>query len=112
MIGVGDADVRGGVRRNVRNDIIVNFAVIGIQTQVHSDVRVDIFKILDGFLIDVGLAFVRVILCPERDLIIPRGVKSNLSLIIFEISSSGIIFVSNVSTHIDTGFATPIAYDI
>ena len=42
--------------------------------------------------------------------IIPFGVKSNLFLIFSSISSSGIAFVPKVSTNIDIGCSTPIAY--
>jgi len=45
-----------------------------------------------------------------KSLIIAEGLRSKCFSIKLAISASGILFVLNVSTAIDTGVSTPIAY--
>ena len=75
VVGVGDADVGGGVRGDVGNDVVVDFAVVRIQPEIHGDVGIQFFKVRDGLLVDVHLSHVGVVFCPEGDLIPPGGVK-------------------------------------
>ncbi len=75
MVGVGDADVGGGVRGDVGNDVVVDFAVVRIQPEIHGDVGIQRFKVRNGLLVDVHLSHVGVVFCPEGDLIPPGGVK-------------------------------------
>ena len=75
MVGIGNADIGGGVRSDVGDHIVVNFPVIGVQPQVHGDIGVQRFKIGDGLLVDGHLGQVGVVLCPEGDLKIPPCVE-------------------------------------
>ena len=75
VVGVGDADVGGGVGCDVGNDVVVNFAVVRVQPEIHGDVGIQGFKIRDGLFVDVHLGHVGVVFRPEGDLIAPGGVK-------------------------------------
>ena len=75
VVRVGDAHVGGGARGNVGDDVVVDFAVVGVQPQIHVDVGVQRLKILDGLLIDRHLIFVGVVFRPEGDFIVPGVVK-------------------------------------
>ena len=75
VVGVGDADVGGGVRGDVGNDVVVDFAVVRIQPEIHGDVGIQRFKVRNGLLVDVHLSHVGVVFCPEGDLIPPGGVE-------------------------------------
>ena len=69
MIRIGDAHIRRGIRSDVGNHVIIDLAVIRIQTQIHGDIRIKIFKILNRFLIDGRLVLIGVIFGPESDFI-------------------------------------------
>ena len=69
MVGIGDADIRCRIRRDVGDDIVIDLSVIGIQFQIDFDIRIDRFKIGDRLLVDVDLIDVGIVLRPERDLI-------------------------------------------
>ena len=61
MIRVGDADIRRRLRRNIRNNVVVNFAVIRVQLQIDRNIRVECLKIRDRFFVNIRLTDVRVI---------------------------------------------------
>ena len=67
MIRVGDADIRRRLRRNIRNNVVVNFAVIRVELQIDRNIRVECLKIRDRFFVNIRLTDVRVVFCPERD---------------------------------------------
>ena len=69
MIRIGDAHIRRGIRGDVGDHVIIDLAVICIETQIHGDIRIKIFKILDRFLIDGRLVLIGVIFGPESDFI-------------------------------------------
>ena len=75
MVGVGDADVGGGVRGDVGNDVVVDFAVVRVKPKIYGDIGVQGFKIGYCLFIDFGLGFVCVVFGPESDLVISGGVK-------------------------------------
>ena len=75
VVGVGDADVGGGVGCDVGDDVVVDFAVIRVQPEIHGDVGIQRFKVRNGLLVDVHLSHVGIVFCPEGDLIAPGGVK-------------------------------------
>ena len=66
MIRVGDADIRRRLRRNIRNNVVVNFAVIRVQLQIDRDIRVECLKILDRFFVNIRLTDVRVVFLPQN----------------------------------------------
>ena len=70
MIRVGDADIRRRLRRNIRNNVVVNFTVIRVELQIDRNIRVECLKIRDRFFVNIRLTDVRVVFCPERDLIL------------------------------------------
>ena len=76
VVGVGDAHIGRGVGGDVGDDIVVDLAVVGIQPQLHRDVGVQRLKIGDGFVIDIHLCLVGVVLGPECDLVLPGLVKA------------------------------------
>ena len=55
MVRVGDADIRRRLRRNIRNNVVVNFAVIRVQLQIDRDIRVECLKIRDRFFVNIRL---------------------------------------------------------
>ena len=69
MVGVGDTHVGGGAGGDVGDDVVINFAVVGVQAQLHVDVGVKLLKVGNGLLVDVGLALIGVVFGPEGDLI-------------------------------------------
>ena len=69
MVGIRDAHVRRRLRRDIRNHVAVNSAVIRIQLQLHLDIRIDFFEIRDRLLIDFGLCLVGIVFRPERYLV-------------------------------------------
>ncbi len=50
MVGVGDAYVGRGIRGNIGDNIIINFSIIRIQTEIDSDVRIQRLKLVIAFL--------------------------------------------------------------
>ena len=75
MVRIGNADIRRRLGGNICDNVVVYLAVIGIQPQVHGNVRIQLFKIRDRLLINIGLALVRVIFCPKRQLVLLLSVK-------------------------------------
>ena len=71
MVRVGDAHVGGGSRGDVGDHVVIDVPVVGVQPQIHGDVGVQLLKIRDGLLVDVGLGHVGVVLRPKGDLIVP-----------------------------------------
>ncbi len=69
MIRIGNAHIRRGIRGDVSDHVIIDLAVIRIETQIHGDIRIKIFKIRDRFLIDGRLVLIGVIFGPESDFI-------------------------------------------
>lgn len=55
MVRVGDADIRRRLRRNIRNNVVVNFAVIRVQLQIDRNIRVECLKIRDRFFVNIRL---------------------------------------------------------
>ena len=55
MIRVGDADIRRRLRRNIRNNVVVNFSVIRVQLQIDRNIRVECLKIRDRFFVNIRL---------------------------------------------------------
>ena len=75
MIGIGDADIGRRPCGNIRDHVVVDIAVIRVQTKVHGNVRIQLLKIRDGLLVNLRLVDVRIVLRPEGDLVLLRGVK-------------------------------------
>ena len=75
MVGVGYADVWGGVGGNICDDVVVYLAIVGIEPKVHADIRVQRLKVCYGLLVYLGLGLVGVVLCPEGYLLIPVCVE-------------------------------------
>ena len=75
MIRIGNTDIRSGVGGDIGNDIVVDLAVISIQTQIDMDIRIILFKILNGLFIDHCLCLVGVILGPESDFILAACIE-------------------------------------
>ena len=76
VVGIGDADVGGGVGGDVCDDVVVDAAVIGVETHVHRDVRVQGLKVRNGLLVDGRLGLVGVVLGPEGDFVLLGTVKA------------------------------------
>ena len=75
MVRVGDAHIGGGICGDVGDHIVVNSRVVRIQPHIHGDVRIQLFKIPDGLLINGGLPLVGVVLGPEGNGVLLCGVK-------------------------------------
>ncbi len=75
MVGVGDADIRGGIGGDIGDDVIVDLAVVGIQAHIHVNIGIERLEIINGLLIDLRLCLVGVILGPEDDLIVSGGIQ-------------------------------------
>ena len=69
MVRIGDAYIGGGVGGNVGDHIVIDPAVVGVQPQVHGDTGVELLKVRNGLLVDIGLGNVGIVLGPEGDLI-------------------------------------------
>ena len=69
VIRIGNAYIRGCAGGDVGDDIVVDPPVVGIQAHVHRDIRIEFLKVRNGLFINGGLAFVGIILGPERDFI-------------------------------------------
>ena len=65
MVGVGYADVRGSLGGDVCDNIVVDLAVIGIKPHIDGDIRVQLLKAVDSFLVYSGLGLVGIVLRPE-----------------------------------------------
>jgi hypothetical protein len=65
MVGICDTDVRRRIGRDVRYDIVVDLVVIGIQTQVDADIRVQRLEVLYRLIIDPGLIDIGIVLRSE-----------------------------------------------
>ena len=76
MIRIGNTDVRRRIGRDIGDDIVIDPAVIGIQAHLDLDVRIKILEIFDGFLVDAGLYFVRIVLRPEDHFVLAAGIKA------------------------------------
>ena len=75
MVGVGDAYVGRGIRGNIGDNIIINFSIIRIQTEIDSDVRIQRLKICNCLFINIRLRLVRIIFGPKSDLVLPGGIE-------------------------------------
>lgn len=75
VVRVGNAYIGGGVCGNVGDNIVVNFAVIGVKPQIYSNVGVQGFELGDSLFVDFCLGFVGVVFGPEGDFIVLGGIK-------------------------------------
>ena len=75
VVGIGDADIGGGVRCDIGNDIVVNLAVVRIQPQIYRDIGIQRFEVRNGLLVDLHLGHVGIVLCPEGNLEITGRIK-------------------------------------
>ena len=76
VIRIGNADIGRCPCRNIGDHIIINIAIVGIKPQIYRNIGIDLFKIRNGFLIDLCLGLVGIILCPESDRIISVLLKA------------------------------------
>ena len=76
VVGIGDADVGGGVGGDICDDIVVDTAVIGIEPHIHRDVRVQGLEVRNGLLVNGRLGLVGVVLGPEGDFVLFGTVKA------------------------------------
>ena len=67
MVRIGNADIRSRIGGNVRDDIVVYFAVIRVKAHVDVDIGIERLKICDRLLIDLGLSLVGVVFGPESE---------------------------------------------
>ena len=70
MVGIGDADVRRSTGRNIRDYVIINSSVIGVEAESYLDIRIKRLEIRDGLLIDRNLRQIGIVFRPEGDLIL------------------------------------------
>ena len=70
MIRISDADIRRRIGGNIGNNVIIDFAVIRIQIQIHRDIGIQCLKIRDSFFVNIRLGFVGIIFRPEGDFVI------------------------------------------
>ena len=75
MIRIGDTYIRGGTGGNIRDDIIIDIAIVRVQFECDGDIWIQAFEVLDGLFVNGGLCGVRVIFGPEGDLILARSVE-------------------------------------
>ena len=75
MVRIGNTHVGSSVGGDVRYNVAVYNLVVGIQLHRNLYVGIYLFEILDKLLIDLGLLNVFLVLCPEYDLVLPRGIK-------------------------------------
>ena len=75
MVRIGDAHIGGSIGCDIGDDIIVDTAVIGVKPQIHGDIGIQRLKIRNGFLVNIRLGHVGIILGPEGDLVIAGGVE-------------------------------------
>ena len=75
MVRIRDADVRRRVCLDIGDDIVIDAAIIRIETKIDFDIGVKRLKICDRLFIYTGLIDVGIVLCPEGDLVIAGGVK-------------------------------------
>ena len=76
MVRIGDAHVGRGVRGDVGDHVVIDAAVVGVQLHRYRDVGIQGLEVRDGLLVDLGLGLVGVVLGPEGDLILPRGIEA------------------------------------
>ena len=76
VVRIGDADIGCGIGGDVRDDIVVDAPVVGIEPHVHRDIRVQGLKVRDGLLVDGRLDLVGVVFGPEGDFVLPGTVKA------------------------------------
>ena len=75
VVGISDADVRRGIGRDVRDDIVIDLVVIGIELYADIDVRIQSLEVLYRLIIDICLIDIRIILRPERDIELTRCIE-------------------------------------
>ena len=68
VVRIGDADVGRRIGGDVRDDIVVYFAVVRVKAHVDIDIRIERLEIRDRLLVDLGLRLVGVVLGPESEL--------------------------------------------
>ena len=80
MVGIGNADIRRRIGLNVGDNVVVNTAIVGIQTQLNLDVGIKCFKIGNRLLIYARLSDVGIVLGPEGQLVLLvfKGVRMKL----------------------------------
>ena len=69
MVGVGYADVGGGVGRDIGDNVVVYLAVVVVKAKIDLDVRIKLFKILNRLFINGYLCLVGIVFCPLGDLV-------------------------------------------
>ena len=75
MVRISDTHIGRSIRRYIRDHIIINFAVIRIQPQIHRNIGIKSLEIRNCFLIDGCLGFVGIIFSPESNFILPGSIK-------------------------------------
>ena len=65
VIGIGNADIRGGVGCDIGDDIVIDLAVIVVDPDIDMNIGIQLLEGSDRILVDPGLILIRIILCPE-----------------------------------------------
>ena len=55
MVGISDTDIRRRISRDVRDYVVIDLVVIGIQTDIYIDIGIEPFKICYRLIIDIRL---------------------------------------------------------
>ena len=76
VIRVSNTYVRGCIRRNIGDHIIVNISIICVKPQVYRDIGIQFLEIFNSLFINVSLGLICIVFCPEGDLIVLGGVES------------------------------------
>ena len=76
MVGVGYAYVGGSAGGDVRYNVVVYLAVVGVQAEIYGNVRVERLEIRYRLFVNRGLSFVGVVFRPERYLVVFTLVKA------------------------------------
>ena len=69
VVGVGDADVGGGVCGNICDNVAVNASVVGVELEIYLDIGVKCLKILNRLLVYRHLSQIGVVFRPKAYLV-------------------------------------------